>query len=167
MILFAYAGNMDVDKLSKSVPSAKKIGIGKLPGYRFVFNTTSVEDESSKANVVQLFEPDTEVWGVLIHIADNERGNFFNPDPDTNDLMLETVNIVDVGGNVYHAEVFTTKPHAINAYLLPYDWYQQKILKLAKDAGLPESYITQIALMASKPDPDEQRAARRRKNAGL
>ena len=166
MVLFAYAGNMDVEKFSKSVPSAQKIGIGKLPGYRFVFNTTA-DDESSKANVMPSFEPDAEVWGVLIDIAENERDNFFNPDPNTNDLMLETVNVVDEDGNVYHAEVFTAKPHAVNAYLLPYDWYQQKILKLANEAGLPESYIAQIALMATKADPDELRAARRRKMAGL
>ena len=166
MILFAYAGNMDVAKLSKSVPSAKKIGIGKLPGYQFIFNTTA-DDESSKANVMPSFEPDAEVWGVLIDIAENERDNFFNPDPNTNDLMLETVNVVDEDGNVYPAEVFTAKPHAVNDYLLPYDWYQQKILKLANEAGLPESYIAQIALMATKADPDELRAARRRKMAGL
>ena len=166
MILFAYAGNMDVDKFSKSVLSAKRTGIGKLPGYQFIFNTTA-DDESSKANVVPSFEPDAEVWGVLIEVADNERENFFNPDPNTNDLVLEMVNVVDADGNVYPAEVFTAKPHAINAYLLPYDWYQQKIVKLAKEAGLPQGYIAQIALMASKADPDEQRAARRRKNAGL
>lgn len=166
MILFAYAGNMDVDKFSRSVPSAQKIGIGKLPGYQFIFNTTA-EDESSKANVVLSFEPDAEVWGVLINIADNERDNFFNPNPDTNDLTLETVNVVDEDGNVYAAEVFTAKPHAVNAFLLPYDWYQQKIVKLATEAGLPDSYINQISLMTSKADPDVERAASRRKNAGL
>lgn len=166
MILFAYAGNMDVEKFSKSVPSAKKLGIGKLPGYNFIFNLTAA-DESSKANVVQSFEPDAEVWGVLIGIAHNERDNFFNPDPNTNDLILETVNVVDGDDNIYPAELFTAKPHAINTHLLPYDWYQQKILKLATDAGLPESYIAQIALMATKTDPDKQRAAKRRKNADL
>lgn len=166
MILFAYAGNMDVDVFVKSVPSAKKIGIGKLPGYEFVFNTTA-DDESSKANVVPSFEADAEVWGVLIDIADDEKDLFFNPDPATNDLTLESVNVLDENDNIYPALVFIAKPHAVNIHLLPYDWYQQKIVKLAKEVGLPESYIAQIALMASKADPDEQRAARRRKVAGL
>jgi len=166
MILFAYAGNMDVEKFSKSVPSAKKIGIGKLPGYSFIFNTTA-DDESSKANVVPSFEADAAVWGVLIDIADGEKDLFFNPDPVTNDLALENVNVLDENDNIYPAVVFTAKPHAVNTHLLPYDWYQQKILKLAKEAGLPESYIAQIALMPTKADPDEQRAARRRKKAGL
>lgn len=166
MILFAYAGNMDVEKFSKSVPSAKKIGIGKLPGYSFIFNTTA-DDESSKANVVPSFEADAAVWGVLIDIADSEKDLFFNPDPATNDLALENVNVLDENDNIYPAVVFVAKPHAINTHLLPYDWYQEKLLKLATDAGLPDHYITQIALMTTKPDPDEQRAARRRKKAGV
>jgi len=163
MILFAYAGNMDTDKFSKNVPSAKKIGVGKLPGYSFIFNTTA-EDESSKANVVPSFEPDAMVWGVLIDIADDEKDKFFNPDPTTNDLTLENVNILDEHDNIYPAVVFIAKPHAENTHLLPYDWYQQKILKLAGEAGLPENYIKQVALLPAKSDPDEQRAAKRRKN---
>src|SRR6202012_5567425 len=102
MILFAYAGNMDVDVFVKSVPSAKKIGIGKLPGYKFVFNTTA-DDESSKANVVPSFEADAEVWGVLIDIADDEKYLFFNPDPATNDLKLESIKVVDENDNIYSA----------------------------------------------------------------
>jgi hypothetical protein len=160
MVLFAYAGNMNVEKFSESVPSAKRIGIGKLPGYRFMFNTTAADD-SSKANVVKSYEHDAEVWGVLIAIHDRERLNFFNPDLYTNDLTLEVVNCIGEDGNIYHAEVFTAKPHAVNTHLLPYDWYHQKIVKHAKDAGLPKSYIIQLTLMAFKVDPDDERRQRR------
>lgn len=163
MILFAYAGNMEVEKFVKNVPSAKKLGNGKLPGYNFTFNLTALDD-SSKANIVPSFEPDAKVWGVLIAISDDEKNNFFNPDPNTNDLTLEPVNVLDESDNIYPAFVFTAKPHAVNTHLLPYDWYQQKIIKIATDAGLPESYINQIALMQAKNDPDEQRAAKRRRN---
>jgi hypothetical protein len=166
MILFAYAGNMNVDEFAKLVPSAKKIGVAKLPGYKFIFNTTA-PDESSKANVVKSLEPNAAVWGVLIQINDNERENFFNPDPLTNDLKLEPVTCVAHDASVYHAEVFTAKPHAVNTHLLPYDWYHQRIIKLVSDAQLPKAYISQIAAMAFKTDPDEERRAKRMKKFGL
>jgi len=166
MILFAYAGNMNVDEFSKAVPSAKKIGIAKLPGYSFVFNTTA-RDESSKANVIRSFTHDAAVWGLLIEINDDERFNFFNPDPLTNDLKLEPVNCVAQDGSVYHAEAFTAKPHATNTHLLPYDWYHARIIKLSKEAGLPETYISQLLLMPFKIDTDEERRARRMKKFGL
>jgi hypothetical protein len=166
MILFAYAGNMNVEEFAILVPSAKKIGVAKLPAYSFIFNTTAA-DESSKANIVRSFEPDAAVWGILIRIDDEHRSNFFNPDPVTNDLKLEHVNCVAHDGKVYHAEAFTAKPHAINTHLLPYDWYHARILKLVKQAELPEAYIHQIAAMAFKKDPDEQRRTNRLKRFGL
>ena len=123
--------------LLKPSPSAKKIGVAKLPAYSFIFNTTA-SDESSKANVVKSFEPDAAVWGVLIGVDDNERFNFFNPDPATNDLKLEPVNCIARDGSIYHAEVFTAKPHAINTQfvalrLVPRQYY--KIGQRIRSAG--------------------------------
>ncbi len=162
MILFAYAGNMNVDKFAKTVPSAKKLGVAKLPGYNFVFNSTG-EDESAKANVVKSYDPDAMVWGILIEIDDEERGDFYDPTWSST-LKLETALCFDRFDNMYHAEIFVTQPHALTTHLLPYDWYHTKILKLAADAGLPEAYLTQIKLMPCKVDPDEHRRQRRFKN---
>jgi gamma-glutamylcyclotransferase len=161
MILFAYAGNMNVEKFLKTVPSARNLGVAKLPGYSFVFNSSG-DDESAKANVVRSFDPDAIVWGVLIELLDEERSNFHDP-LWSSTLKLEPVRCFDVNDNIYHAEVFVTQPHAITNHLLPYDWYHDKILKLAIDAGLPQSYISQIALMPYKIDPDEIRRQRRLK----
>ncbi|TSJ39416.1 gamma-glutamylcyclotransferase [Mucilaginibacter corticis] len=162
MILFAYAGNMNVEKFKKTVPSAHNIGVAKLPGYSFVFNSAG-EDESAKANVVKSFEQDAVVWGLLIELDDEERSDFYDP-MWSSVLKLEPALCFDLNDNIYHAEVFVTQPHAIITHLLPYDWYHAKILKLAKDANLPATYITQIALMPYKVDPDEIRRQRRLKN---
>ncbi|WP_214070931.1 gamma-glutamylcyclotransferase family protein [Mucilaginibacter sp. dw_454] len=162
MILFAYAGNMNVEKFAKTVPSAKKIGIAKLPGYNFAFNSTG-EDESAKANVVKSFDLDAMVWGLLIELDDEERSNFHDP-TWSSVLKLEPVLCFDLADNIYHAEVFVTQPHAITTHLLPYDWYHTKILKLAIAAGLPEPYIAQIKIMPCKVDADEKRRERRLKN---
>jgi hypothetical protein len=162
MILFAYAGNMNVEEFSKNVPSARKIGAAKLPGYTFVFNNAG-EDDSAKANVEKSFDPDAAVWGILIELEDGEKSNFYNPDTWSSGLKLEQVACFDANDNLYHAEVFVAQPHAVSPYLLPYDWYHQKILKLAKQAELPEFYISQLILMPWKTDPDEERRQRRLK----
>ncbi len=162
MILFAYAGNMNVEKFAKTVPSAKKIVVAKLPGYSFVFNSTG-EDESSKANVVKSFDPEAMVWGVLIGLDDEERSNFYDSVWSTT-LKLEPALCFDAEDNIYHAEVLVTQPHAINTHLLPYDWYHHKILTLAQRAELPAPYIAQLAIMPYKVDPDEIRRQRRLKN---
>ena len=160
MILFAYASNMNVDEFAKTVPSAKKIAKAKLPGYSLVFNKTS-EDGSSKVNIIASVEPDACVWGVLIEYQDNEKGNFFNPTGWSSDFELIPVNCVDEKGEVHKAEAFTAKPHAVNDFLLPYDWYQAKILKLIREQGFPKEYVTSISLMPHKVDPDERRRARK------
>jgi hypothetical protein len=162
MILFAYAGNMNVEKFAKTVPSAKNLGVAKLPGYTIVFNSTG-EDESAKANVIKSFDPDAMVWGTLIELDDEERGDFFDPTWSST-YKLEPALCFDRLDNMYHAEVFVTQPHAITTHLLPYDWYHAKIVKLASYAGLPEHYITQLKLVPCKTDPDEARRQRRFKN---
>jgi hypothetical protein len=162
MILFAYAGNMNLEKFTKTVPSAQKIGVAKLPGYTFAFNSTG-EDESAKANVMKSFEHDAVVWGTLIELDDEERDNFHDPLWNTT-LKLEAALCFDLNDNIYHAELFVTQPHAISIHLLPYDWYHAKLLKLANDAELPAQYISQIAIMPYKIDPDEIRRQRRLKN---
>lgn len=148
---------MDVEKFAKTVPSAKKIEIAKLPGYNFVFNKTA-DDQSSKANILQSSDPNDAVWGVLISLDDKEKLFFFNNETFSNDFMLETVTCIDLNEKIYTASAFVALPHAVNTHLLPYDWYQQKIIQLAKNAGLPNDYIKKIALMPVKIDPDEERA---------
>lgn len=160
MILFAFAGNMDVEEFAKTVPSAKKIDIAKLPGYTFLFNKTA-EDQSSKANIAA--SNDDVVWGVLIELNDNEKGNFYNGETWSIDFKLEPVNCIATNNKVYAAHAFVAQPHAVNTHLLPYDWYQQKVITLAKNAGLPEEYIAKISAMPFKIDPDDARRQRRLK----
>jgi hypothetical protein len=157
MILFAYASNMNVDELATHVTSAKKIDIGYLRGYSFSFNRTA-DDLSAKANIITCDELDAKVWGVLIELSDEDKAKFFH---STDDLQLLPVTCYDTKDKPYDAEVFITPPHATNNYLLPYDWYQEKISTFARWQNLPEDYINDLLRKESKPDPDEKRKKRR------
>jgi hypothetical protein len=125
MLLFAYAGNMDVRKFSETVPSAKRIGIARLPGFSFTFNKKA-DDESSKANIIPSDDPVDTVWGVLIEFNEQEKSNFYNPVTWSMDLKLETINCIADNGEIYQAEAFFAQPHAVNTHVLPYDWYHKK-----------------------------------------
>ncbi|WP_040625734.1 hypothetical protein [Mucilaginibacter paludis] len=88
----------------------------------------------------------------------------FNPNQDwAEHLELVPLNCTGADGKTYEAYVFISRPHAVSNYLLPYDWYQEKLVTFARWQQLPEEYINQLSQMESKPDPDEKRRARRLK----
>lgn len=150
---------MNVDEFATHIQSAKKIGNAYLPGYQFVFNRKAADD-SSKANIVPGNNLNAAVWGVLIAASEADRARFFTPD-DT--LELVPLSCVGADGKTYPAEVFISTPHATNNYLLPYDWYKEKLVTFARWQQLPEEYVNQLDQMESKPDPDKKRRERRLK----
>src|ERR1700744_3081101 len=102
MILFAYASNMDVDDFSVHVKSAKKVGIGYLPGYSFIFNRIA-DDQSAKANIIPCDELNAKVWGVLIEVSEEDKQRFFH---NTDDIELIPATCYDEQDKAYNAEVF-------------------------------------------------------------
>ncbi|WP_139113077.1 gamma-glutamylcyclotransferase family protein [Mucilaginibacter sp. PPCGB 2223] len=161
MILFAYASNMNVTDFTRSLPSARKLGNAYLPGHAFVFNKTA-KDRSSKANVMPVDNPDVPVWGVLLEFND-EDARIFDKGDWHKHMELKPMQCVDVQGNLVTAHVFISLPHAVNEYLLPYDWYKEKLVTLAAMQNLPANYIAALKLMPAKPDPNVKRAERRMK----
>jgi hypothetical protein len=159
MMLFAYASNMNVKDFTRSLPSTRKIGNAYLPGYEFIFNKTA-EDGSAKANVTPVDNPDIPVWGVLLEFTDQD-GKMFDKGDWPEHMTLEPMQCVDEAGNFQTALVFVSLPHAVNEYLLPYDWYKEKIITLATIQELPANYIAKLKLMTSKSDPDTKRSDRR------
>jgi len=161
MILFAYASNMNVTDFTRFVPSARKLANAYLPGYAFEFNKTG-KDRSSKANVMPVDNPDVPVWGVLLEFSEEDaevlkRGDWHKH------LELKPMQCVDENENLVTAHVFISLPHAINEYLLPYEWYKEKILTLAGMHNLPANYQTMLKLLPAKNDPNTKRAERRLK----
>ncbi|ASU35571.1 gamma-glutamylcyclotransferase family protein [Mucilaginibacter xinganensis] len=162
MVLFAFAAYMDVNEFAKTVPSAKKIGVARLPGYNFVFNKTA-DDQSSKANIAPSADPLAVVWGLLIELNDNERSNFYNGGAWQIDFKLEHVSCLDEDDKIHMAEAFVAQPHALNTHLLPFDWYHARLVQLATNAGLPKEYVKQMAQMPFKIDPDDERRQKKLK----
>lgn len=161
MILFAYASNMNVKEFTRSVPSARKLGNAHLPGYAFAFNKTA-KDRSSKANVIPVDNPDVPVWGVLLEF-DEDDARVFDKGDWHKHLELKPMQCVSEGDNLVTARVLVSLPHAVNEYLLPYDWYKEKIVTLATLQGLPANYIAALKLLPAKPDPNKKRAERKLK----
>ncbi len=161
MILFAYASNMNFDEFAGHVSSAVNLGTGYLPGYRFVFNMIG-KDASAKANVVPSNKPDAAVWGILIDLSEADRLKIFDPtQPWAQHLKLIPMDCIGSDGKTYKAHVFISKPNAVDDQLLPCDWYQQKLVAFARWQHLPEEYISSLAKMPHKYDPNEKRRLKR------
>ncbi len=156
MVLFAYASNMNMEEFHGNIPSARKLCNAYIPGYEFCFNKSG-DDLSAKANIQPSANGAAKVWGVLISIG-KEHEEHFHEDEE---LDLVQVKCMCSAGDVKEASVLISKPHAINNYLLPYDWYKQKIIAFAKLEKLPAEYIKQLEGMEAKKDPDAKRSARR------
>ena len=153
MLLFAYATNMNVDEFVKTIPSAQKIANAKLPGYKFGF-CLAADDGSSKASLRPSTDVDAVAWGVLIRFDEAEQKNLLYQDDR---FDFQAVNCIDESGEMHKAHAFVTQPHAINDFSLPYDWYQARIVKIARDQGLPEPYVSQLMQMPHKVDADTER----------
>jgi len=153
MILFAYASFMDLDELSIHVPSVRKLCNAYIPGYEFCFNK-SYGELSAVANIQPSRNGAAKVWGILIELEDV--GNLIQKNPDWEEHMeLIDVKCIDDAGTLYHAATLISKPHAINNYLFPYDWYKERIIALASEQGLPAEYISSLQMMEAKKDPDK------------
>ena len=65
MRYFAYGSNMDEGQMQQRCPGAKNISVAKLLGYRF--------DLDSEGFATVLTTPNTEVWGMLWEISDDNK----------------------------------------------------------------------------------------------
>ncbi|MBW4890942.1 gamma-glutamylcyclotransferase [Mucilaginibacter sp. HMF5004] len=156
MILFAYASNMNMEEFRENIPLAQKLCNAYIPGYEFCFNKSG-DDLSAKANIQPSTNAAAKVWGVLISIPEEQEEHFH----ENEELDLVQMKCMCSDGEMKEAAVLISKPHAINNYLLPYDWYKQKIVVFAKMGKLPEEYIKQLERMEAKIDPDTKRRERR------
>jgi hypothetical protein len=156
MVLFAYASNMNLEEFKEHIPSAHKLCNAYIPGYEFCFNKNGA-DLSAKANIQPSANPAAKAWGILI-VFDDEHARFFH---ENEELEFILTKCFCPDGKITEAHAFISKPHAVNNYLLPYDWYKYKIVELTKLQQLPEDYIKQLEGMEAKKDPNAKRAKRR------
>ena len=156
MLIFAYGSNMNLNRLQKRVPSATKVANVYTTGYILKCNKVS-SDNSSKANIVQSYNPEDKVWGVLFEIDENQKAELDRVEGLGNGYNETTLTFFDADNNTHQAQVYIADENFINDNLRPYDWYSQFILTGAEQNQLPQEYINKIQSLEFLVDPDAER----------
>ncbi|NKB33970.1 MAG: gamma-glutamylcyclotransferase [Pseudomonadales bacterium] len=154
MLYFAYGSNMSTPRLGERVSISSTVGVATLFDHTLRFQKVSV-DGSAKCDIEERPESDAEVHGVVFEL----------PDPE-----IEVLNEVEGLGNGYDSkivsvslfdgqvvEALTYWATIIDKNLKPYHWYKHHVLYGAKEASLPNSYVSDIEAIVSVDDPQPDR----------
>ena len=147
---------MNLNRLTKRVPSAVKVCNAFLPGYKLVCNKIS-KDGSAKANIMKTDNLAELVWGVLFTIDDKEKPLLDKAEGLGKGYNEDKLTFFDDAGNTYTAQVYIADSNSIDNTLLPYDWYKEFIISGAIQNKLPAEYILQLQSITCIRDHDEER----------
>ena len=129
---FAFGSNMLFERIKKRIPRVKKLGVGKLEGYLFLFNKIS-KDGSGKGNILP--NKSHYVLGVLYEIGEDE---FLILDRYEGGYKRELVNIFTEGKTIEAITYISDK----NKYgLKPNQDYFELVIKGAEENSFEQEYI--------------------------
>jgi len=158
VLYFAYGSNLGLRRLRSPdrAPSAEKLAIGWLNGFRLVFDKVSA-DGSGKCDCERSNSAHDQVYGVVFRIDDANEVTLDAAEGLGYGYEKKVVDLVTASG-VVSAAIYTATHKQPG--LKPYDWYKEHVLRGAIEQGLPAEYVRAIHAVKAKPDPDQSRALR-------
>lgn len=157
MLYFAYGSNMATARLQQRLPSAQRLGVAKLRGYRLAFQVASTKDSSGKCDACPGCEEDI-LLGVLYRIdpaAKPVLDGYEGIGVEYRDawLEVETEQGEKVSALIYLGTNLDPK-------LRPYPWYVEHVVRGALENDLPVAYVETIRATETMDDPDRERLKR-------
>lgn len=147
MLYFAYGSNMDWSQMRERCPSARFVGVAKLPNHHLAFTRKSNTRDCGVADAVS--EARRDVWGVVFEISELDVGRLdksegYRPGRDKN-FYWRRECMVYLGGDeerpvtaaTYFAERQPSPPQPSHAY-------KELILSGARYWHLPGDYIAEL-----------------------
>ncbi len=137
-LYFAYGSNMDVAQMQKRCPRAIYLGVGRLRDHRLSFNRKGSYREGAVASVVP--SPGDQVYGVVWELEPDDLSDM---DRVEDPRAYERVSVlVDCPGSALACSMYRAFPQENTPK--PDQEYVAILLKAAKAAELPRSYIQQL-----------------------
>lgn len=158
MFYFAYGSNMSQARLQQRIPSAVRIGVARLAGYRFGFQVASTKDGSGKCDALYTASESDLVIGVLFRIDPEARPVLDGYEGVGVEYRAAQVEVELTDGRREQALIYLGTN--LDPGLRPYSWYREHVLRGARENRLPAEYIEAILRVTCMEDPDPQRAAR-------
>ena len=154
---FAYGSNMSSRRFSERVPSGEQHCVAVLHGYALAFHKWSF-DGSAKCGVVKTGNLADRVYGVVYAFDADQISNLDLAEGNGYCYIRKTVEVDIGGGKLLPAECYFATD--VTPGIVPYSWYREHVLFGARQAGLPEWYVAQVASIDCQEDPDESRHSR-------
>lgn len=155
----AYGSNLHPIRLTERIASTKLVGTATLPGYQLFFHKRG-QDSSGKCNILQTNNESHAVHTAIFSIDSEHKAildQFEGPGYESREI---TVVCDDKELNCF--AYFANDSH-IEDDIAPYHWYKEIVELGAKYHNFPSKYITKIASINSKQDPDEIRREKHEK----
>ncbi len=157
---FSYGSNMLVERLQARCPSAKLLGVAKVPGYELKFSKKS-KDGSGKAMPFATRRSGAVIHGVLFDISKDQLkaldraegcGYGYDRTPDFS---------VHFGDEAAPVEVTTYVANTEYVYpgLQPFDWYLALVIAGAQQHNFTAEYIDNLRAVSYLPDTDQKRTS--------
>lgn len=156
---FAYGSNMLDERLRQRCSSARFVGTGAAAGWQLAFTKRSL-DHSGKATMRPCSSSTGRVHGVLFTIDLIERP-ILDLAEGADYERRDNVPIEVEGGALTYASAYIARETAIDAGLIPYDWYRALVIAGARRHRLPADVIAMIEAVPVRPDPVLTREHRR------
>src|SRR5699024_10344536 len=141
MKYFAYGSNLLNARLLRRVPSARLLGIGRLPGHCLRFHLR-VEDGSGKCNAMSVDDPAQVVWGAVYRIDAMEKPLLDAAESLDCHYRIAQVRIDAAGGGCWETFTYCAVPRWIDDTAIPYHWYKRFELAGARQKELPAPYVS-------------------------
>ena len=151
LLYFLYGSNMSTPRLLDRVPSAKSVSVAHLKNHRLKFHKKS-KDGSGKCDIQLTNDPSDVVYGVVFRILASEKPALDNKEGLRSGYNEKTVSVVGPNGESFNAVTYYATD--IDSSLKPYDWYNEHVMRGAKEHRLPSEYIRSIEAIESIPDPN-------------
>lgn len=156
---FAYGSNLHPERLGRRAPSRRLVGPAVLPGHELRFHKRSGVDGSAKADAYFTGESHHRVLGVVYTLGEQDYPSLDRAESLGAGYEL-TVRRLEVDGQELDVFFYVAQPRYIDPSSSPFEWYRDLVLHGAVYHGFPSDYVAPIREVASRPDPDPDRAAR-------
>jgi hypothetical protein len=155
-LYFAYGSTMYSRRLVRRIRSAIALGSGFVEGYQLAFDKVSV-DRSGKCNISPTADGGGRVYGVLYSIDQAEAQNLDRAAGLGKGYRKSNIRVRGAAGARDTVAYIADRTDPV---LRPYDWYKEFVIRGAIEHRLPASYIRNLQLTDSMPDPNRDRSAR-------
>ncbi|HEY4963815.1 MAG TPA: gamma-glutamylcyclotransferase family protein [Candidatus Saccharimonadales bacterium] len=142
LLYFAYGSNMDTIQMSKRCPSAKKVGVGYVDGWKFQYDGSDDKAIPAFANLVK--SNSGRAWGVIyeMHKKDLEPLDNYESHPLKYYHDYLSIELAEYGHPVNALAYLLHEPSRPRG--VPSKQYRDKVVTAAKKNKLPAEYISNI-----------------------